>query len=211
MQRVTTLRQGKGPKKRVNVFLDGQFTFSLQAEVAAKEGLRVGQELSASQIEALAKSDQFHRCLTAATRYLGYRPHSEAEIRHKLQRRGFEDKNIEATLPKLKEMGLVDDAAFAQFWKENRESFSPRSQWLTKSELRRKGVASEIIDGMVTSVDDGESAYRAALSKARRLPDTDYQTFRRRLGEFLRRRGFSYEVIQHTVEQLWQESGSSSG
>ena len=94
---------------------------------------------------------------------------------------------------------------FARFWKENRDSFSPRSQWLTKLELRQKGVAGDIIDQVVGTIDDGDSAYRAALSKARRLSRSDYQDFRRRLGEYLKRRGFGYGVINHTVERVWEE------
>ena len=194
----------------MNVFLDGRFAFSLETEVAVKEGLQVGQELSTNQLEVLDRSDHFHRCLNAASHYLGYRPRSESEVRGKLQQRGFDGDCIEAVLAKLKEQGLVDDVAFAQFWKDNRESFSPRSQWLTKLELRRKGVVSDIIDRVVDAVDDGDSAYRAALSKARLWPLSDYQSFRRRLGEYLKRRGFNYEVINHTVERVWQERGDSS-
>jgi regulatory protein len=196
---------GKGRGKRVNVFLDGKFAFSLEAEVALKEGLQVDQELSVSQIEALAKSDHFHRCLNAAVHYLSYRPRSESEIREQLHRRGFNGDSIEAVIARLKEQGLIDDVAFAQFWKENRQSFSPRSQWLTSFELRRKGVANDIIDQVVGAVDDADSAYRAALSKARSLPLSDYQSFRRRLGEYLRRRGFGYEVINQTIGRMWQE------
>jgi regulatory protein len=114
-------------------------------------------------------------------------------------------------IAKLKEQGLVSDIAFAQFWKDNRESFSPRSQWLTRLELRRKGVTTDIIDQVVDEVDDADNAYRAALSKARGLPLSDYQGFRRRLGDYLKRRGFGYEVINYTVERIWQEWGSSSG
>jgi len=207
MGKITALRVGRGQRKRVNVSLDGRFAFSLEAEVAIKEGLQVGQELSASQIEALARSDHYHRCLNAAAHYLSYRPRSESELRERLHQRGFDGDSVEAVLAKLKEQGLVDDMAFAQFWKDNRESFSPRSQWLTKLELRRKGVAGTIIDQVVNAIDDGDSAYRAAQSKARSLPLCDYQGFRRRLGEYLRRRGFGYRVINHTVEQLWQERG----
>ena len=212
MKRITAIRTGRGRGKRVNMFLDDKFAFSLEAEVAVMEGLKVGQELSDSQIEALARSDHFHRCLNAAARYLSYRPRSESELRERLYRRGFGDDSVEAVIAKLKEQGLVDDIAFAQFWKDNRESFSPRSRWLTKLELRRKGVAEEIMDKVVNTVDDEDSAYRAALSKARSLPLSDYQDFRRRLGDYLRRRGFSYEVINHTVELMWQEQevGSDS-
>jgi regulatory protein len=206
MKRITAIRAGRGRKKRVNVFLDGNFAFSLDAEVAIKEGLEVGQELSANQIGVLTKSDQFHRCFNAAARYLSYRPRSEFELRIRLHKHGFDD-SVAAVINKLKEQGLVDDLAFAQFWKDNRESFSPRSQWLTRLELRQKKVADDIIDQVVGTVDDGESAYRAALSKARRLPLSDYQSFRRRLGEYLKRRGFGYGVINHTVERVWQEQG----
>jgi len=207
MSKVTALRIGKGRKKRVNVFLDNRFAFSLEAEVVIKEGLQVGQELSINQMKALAKSDHFHGCLNAATHYLGYRPRSEFEIKERLQHRGFDDNTIEMVIAKLKEQELVDDAAFAQFWKENRDSFSPRSQWLTKLELRQKGVTDDIIDQVIETIDDNDSAYRAALSKARSLRRSDYQGFRRRLGEYLKRRGFSYGVINHTIERLWLEWG----
>ncbi|MFC1993300.1 regulatory protein RecX [Chloroflexota bacterium] len=213
MNRVTAIRAGRGQRKRVNIFLDGKFAFSLEAEVATKESLKVGQELSAEQIEALTGSDHLQRCLNAALHYLDYRPRSESELRERLQRRGFDGDSIEATITKLKEQGLVDDIAFAEFWKDNRDSFSPRSQWLTRLELRQKGVAGDIIDQIVDTIDNNDSAYRAALSKARSLSLSDYQSFRQRLGGYLKRRGFGYEAINHAIERIWQEhtSGSREG
>lgn len=205
MKKVTAIRAGRRGK-RVNVFLDGSFAFSLEAEVALKENLRVGQELSEDKVEALRGTDLFQRCLNAAFRYLSYRPRSEAELRERLKRRGFEADSMEAVLTRLREQGLVDDLAFAQFWKDNRESFRPRSRWLTALELRQKGVAKAVIDQVVADVNDEDNAYRAAQSRAHRLPESDYQGFRHRLGEYLKRRGFGYRVITHTVERLWQES-----
>ena len=205
MSRITAIRIQKGRGKKVNIFLDGKFAFNLKAEVALKEGLNIDQELSANQVEALTGSDHFHRCLDAAVHYLSYRPRSESEIRQRLHRRGFDNDSIEATIARLKEQGLVDDMAFAQFWKDNRQSFSPRSRWLTRSELRQKGVADDITDKVVVEVDDTDSAYRAALSKARSLSASDYQSFSRRVSEYLKRRGFGYEVINQTIGRLWRE------
>jgi len=210
MSKITAMRAGKKRAKRVNMFLDGRFAFSLEAKVVAEEGLQVGQELSTSQIEALAMSDRSDRCLNAADRFLSYRPRSESELRERLHRRGFDGDTVEVVIARLKEQGLVDDVAFAQFWKDSRESFSPRSQWLTRLELRRKGVAGNIIDQVVGDVDDNDSAYRAASGKASRLPLSDYQSFRRRLGDYLRRRGFDYGVIDQTVKRIWQELGGAS-
>ena len=210
MKQVTALRSWGGRRKRVSVYLDSKFAFSLEAEVVLAERLKVGQELTSEQIRALAKADSFQRCLNAAMYYLSYRPRSEFELRERLGRRNFDGDSVEEVLAQLKERGLVDDMEFAQFWQDNRQAFSPRSSSLTRLELRRKGVAEEIIGQVVSTVSDAESAYRAALSKARRMPVSDYQSFRRRLGEYLRRRGFSYGVINNTVEQLWREMRESN-
>lgn len=175
------------------------------------ENLQVGQELSDDQVEALTGSDRLQRCLAAAYRYLGYRPRSESEIRERMQRRGFAVETIDAVMARLQAQNLLDDQAFAQFWKENRESFSPRSQWLTRRELKRMGVMNDVAEQVVAGMDDEENAYRAALQKTRRGAPAEYQDFRRRLGDYLRRRGFNYGVIVHTLEKVWQERGSSPG
>ena len=115
---------------------------------------------------------------------------------------------LDQTLSFIKrEQALVDDVAFAQFWRDNRESLSPRSRWLTGREMRQKGVAEDIIAQVIETIDDDDSAYQAAVAKLRSLPQADYQGFRRRLGGYLRRRGFNYGVINHTVKRLWQEQG----
>ena len=208
MNKITAIQVGKKRRKRVNISLDGRFAFSLAAEVVLKESLRMGQELSAADVEALTGTDQFHRCLNSALRYLSYRPRSEFELKERLHRRGFDGDSVEAVLARLKEQGLVDDVAFAQFWKDNRESFSPRSQRLARLELRRKGVAEDTIAQVVGAIDDDDSAYRAALGKARSLSLSDYQSFRQRLAGHLKRRGFSYGVINHAVERVWQKEGA---
>jgi regulatory protein len=205
MGKITGLKARKSREKRIDVFLDGKLAFGMTADLALKEGLKVGQELSESRLEALAGLDRYQRCLNAAIRYLEYRPRSEAEIRKRLQRHGFDNDCTEKTLARLKEQGLVDDTVFARFWKDNREAFSPRSRRLTKLELRRKGLNSDIVELVVSEVDDSDSAYRAAINRAHRLPLADYQDFRRRLGEHLGRRGFSYDVISETIERVWKE------
>jgi SOS response regulatory protein OraA/RecX len=58
---------------------------------------------------------------------------------------------------------------------------------------------------VVEAIDDDDSAHRAALRKASSLSASDYQSFRHRLGEYLKRRGFSHTVINHTVERMWQK------
>jgi regulatory protein len=197
-------------KKRLSVFIDGSFSFAVCSETAATARLKVGQQLSAQEIEKLKQSDNFQRCLEAALSYLGYRPRSESEIRQRLRRRGFNNEVVDEVVIGLKERRIIDDVAFAQYWTDNRLSFKPRSRSLIKLELRQKGVATETADAAVENLDDENAAYEAGCKKARVLSSSDYSEFRSRLSDHLRRRGFNYETISSIAMRLWQERQNDS-
>ena len=205
MKQITALRPGKGQTKRVRVSLDGKFAFSLEPEVVIQQDLEKGQALDETRIKELSRAGQFQRCLDTARRQLSYRPRSEAELRGRLRRQGYDDELREAVIVRLKEQGLVNDMAFTRFWVENRQTFSPRSQSLTRLELKKKGVARDVIDQIAGSIDDEDSAYQAARHRARRLPSLDYEGFRRRLFGYLKYRGFGIGVIRQAVARVWQE------
>ena len=153
----------------------------------------------------MSDSSSLQGCLDAAYRYLSYRPRSEAEIRHRLHQRGFADEMAEKAIAKLREQNMSDDFAFAQFWKDNRLSFRPKSKRLIKKELRDKKVAAEIIDQVTKDIDDQEIAYKLGSSRLSTLAHLDYPDFYRRLSSYLTYRGFGYEVIKRTVALIWQE------
>jgi len=207
MGTITALRLNTR-KKQVNVFIDGLFSFTIADELAVTNHLAVGRELSTSQIEELTQSNLFHKCMDAAVQFLSYRPRSESEVRQRLRQRGFDREAIEQVILKLKERRLIDDTTFAEFWINNRLSFSPRSARLINLELRRKGVDARTASDVVQSLDDEHYAYEAGLKKAHRLSRLDYDEFRRRLYDYLRRRGFNYACCKRAVERLWQEKES---
>jgi regulatory protein len=153
----------------------------------------------------LADSISLQACLDAAYRYLSYRPRSEAEIRQWLHRRGFASEVAEEAIAKLREQNLSDDFAFAQFWKDNRLSFRPKSKRLIEKELRDKKVATEIIEQMTEDINDEEIAYKLGSIRMQALAHLDYPDFLRRLSNYLGYRGFSYHVIRDTAARLWRE------
>jgi regulatory protein len=80
-----------------------------------------------------------------------------------------------------------------------------------RQELRSKGLDSETIESAVEGLDETASAYEAARPKALRLAtmaQTDPREFRRKLGDFLLRRGFGYEVTREVVTRLARELGA---
>ncbi len=147
------------------------------------------------------------RCFEAALRLLGYRPRSRAELKQRLSRRGFPDILIDKVIMVLEQKGLVDDAAFARYWTENRLQFRPKSARLINLELRRKGVTPEIAGGVTEGLDEESLAHRAGLQKARVFANLTEEEFRNRLYRYLQRRGFAHEVIEPVLKRLWDDVG----
>ena len=140
----------------------------------------------------------------AALRLLSYRSRSEKEVQRRLQGRFTEDA-IERTLSDLRRQGLLDDAAFAQEWREQREKFRPRGPAVIKQELQRLGVVREVISESLSGFDASAYAYKAGSKYAAKLSLDDSTAFKHKLGGFLHRRGFEGEVLGQTVERLWRE------
>jgi regulatory protein len=102
--------------------------------------------------------------------------------------------------------GLVDDLQFAQTWVENRSAFRPRGRRALVVELRQKGITEEAIDEALHDLDEDNLAYQAALKQSRRYAGLDWQVYRQKMGAFLARRGFNYEVAKPVIEQVWSET-----
>ena len=200
--------QVRGGGKRANVFVDGRYAFSLTIELAA--GLRVGSAVNPSTTSGLLNEDQRARVYDAALRFLGARPRSEREIRTRLAKHQFAPEMVDVAIERLRRIGLVDDAAFAEYWIEQRQTHRPRGGRLLKQELRAKGVDAETATAAIPTEDDTEDAYRAAARKAHSLRALDERTFKQRLGAFLQRRGFDYETTRTVVTRLAEETGVSS-
>jgi regulatory protein len=203
VKKITALLVQKRNRNRVNVFLDGEFAFGLAAIEAAR--LHLGQTLSDEEIARLRERDALETAHERALHFLSFRPRSESEVRRYLEGKGSSPEHVEEVMARLAGVGLVDDAAFARFWVENRAAFRPRGARALRYELRYKGLSTEAIDDALAEHDDEALALEAARSQARRLRAAPQLEFQRRLGQFLARRGFNYDIITEVVERIWRE------
>jgi regulatory protein len=197
---ITALRFQKRHRDRVNVYVDEQFAFGLAAIEAAR--LRVGQTLSDEDIAHLQARDEVEKAHEWALNFLSYRPRSEAEVRRHLYRRGSDEEVIHAVITRLVRASLLDDEAFARYWVENRAQLNPRGVHALRYELREKGVTDAIISQVLADFDDTDAARQAAETAARRFASLPPREFRRRLGDYLTRRGFAYETTQTLIEEM---------
>jgi regulatory protein len=193
-------------RSRVNISVDGVYRLSLSLAVLADAALRLDDEITNDDVTQLENLDARYVAYQAALRLLSYRPRSEQELRRRLKRRAIAEPHIDETIEKLKRQGYIDDVSFAQSWVASRNQASPRGKRLLTWELRAKGVAPETAQEAAQETSDDDAAYRAALKKVRSLSSLDAAEFRRRLGEFLVRRGFAWGVVRQTTDRIWAET-----
>ena len=206
MKKITAIEVQKRSPNRVNIYLDGDYAFGLARIVAA--WLRVGQELDEKKIEQMQAEDARERALQQALLFLSYRARSESEIRQNLRKHEIPEAVIDQTLERLRQDGFANDDQFAKAWVENRGAFRPRSRRMLAMELRQKGLGDESVKSALTGVDDEPLAYEAARKRAVRYKDLEWKDFRKKISEFLARRGFSYSVIAPMVTRIWKEMHS---
>jgi regulatory protein len=204
MPKITRLEQQKRNKERVNVYLDDEFAFGLNLMDAAH--LRKGQELTDINIAELRQKDAIVKAIGIAVNLLSYRPRSMQEIRQRLRKKGYDEAVIEATFERLSNLGYLDDRAFARFWIESRNRGKPRGKTALRYELRQKGVAEDIIAELLDDmVDEQSAAYEAAQARVRRMRGKTVFEFKQKIGAFLQRRGFGYDVMKQALDTLIEE------
>jgi regulatory protein len=201
--KITALEVQKRNKERVNVYLDGDYAFSVDLMSAAR--LRKGQVLSTAEVASLRDEDVVSKAFERSIRYLATRPRTVQEIRRKLKQKETPDNAIEIVIARLEDHGYVNDAEFARLWIRNRSEFSPRGPMSLRSELRSKGVSQAIIDEVLTDLGTTELAMQAARQKVSSLRGLDQFTFRKKLSSFLGRRGFKYDTIREVIDVLIDE------
>jgi len=207
---ITAIEAQKRNRQRVNISLDCEFAFSLDRLTAA--WLLPGRQLSAEEITRLQEQDEAESAHTRALHFLSFRSRSAEEMRDYLKRKGCDPELAAGVLARLEEEGYLDDARFCREWVENRSAFRPRGVSLIKVELRRKGIPNETIDSALAQADlqESELALKAARRVVGRYAALPQETFRLRLGAYLRRRGFSYAVASSVLNRLWKESQNSA-
>ena len=141
--------------------------------------------------------------LTYALYLLELRDRSVGEIREKMQRKKFSQKEIAEVISFLESKNFVNDHRFAERFVKEKQELQHWGQYRIKAELYKKHISEEIIDDlMVDKSDDSEleSAREAADLWRRKNPNCPKEKTYQRLGSFLSRRGFSYDVVKEILD-----------
>lgn len=122
-----------------------------------------------------------------------------------MQARGFPGEVVAATIKRLQDAGLLDDARFARDWAAYRLATHPVGRRRLRRELQEHGVAPALAEGVVSDLLSPEAELAAArelAGKYHRRPGESADHYYRRLARFLWQRGFNGHIVRQVLEEL---------
>ncbi|MGC8765113.1 MAG: regulatory protein RecX [Brevinematia bacterium] len=146
--------------------------------------------------------------LRVSLHFIKYRPRTRREVSEKLRMKGFNSKIINEALKHLERESFIDDRLFAKGWIKERLFSKMLGKKKVILELKRKGIADNIISEVMKEVykpeDEKENALRFLHSKFRKASEKE-KFERERLIKLLISKGYSYNISEEAVRDFLEE------
>ena len=197
MQKITDIQPQKRNKSRVNVYVDGEYVLALELLTVMKLGLKIGTEVTETQLAEAALDTEQSVALERAMNYIARCRKTSFQLRKYLTDKEYAPAVVNYVMDKMKYYGYIDDKAYAQAYVEqNSQSKGARR---VKQELIQRGIklseAEEVSEQeRVFSLDN---ATRLA-ERYMRGKDCDIKTIVK-LQRYLVSRGYDFDIVNSVV------------
>lgn len=149
----------------------------------------------------------YERSLSYGFWALGQGAKTRKELFDALRKKDVPEDIVETVLDRLVELRYLDDAAYAEQRVRSRHEYGRKGSRAITSELRRKGVAEEVIEQAMETVDPEAETENARTLVAKKLASTrglDRNKRVNRLAGMLMRKGYSgsdvFDVIREALD-----------
>ena len=198
--KITDIKQAVKNPNRANVFVNNEYSFSLDIAQLVDEKLKIGTVLTAEKLNELKDKSEYGKLYQRTLEWVLTRPHSiketkdylfKKEVRSERDISRFRDEILERLMLK----GHLDDKRFAEYYIENRFVSKGISKKRMRMELMKKGIKSEIIDEVLnSSARNDEAEIKKIIAKKRNKYDDE------KLINYLVRQGFGFELARTLVQ-----------
>lgn len=149
------------------------------------------------------------RAKTDALRLISFKPRSVEELRSRLREKHHGDALIAEVIEAFKRQGLLDDEKYARLYANSRIHERPAGKRQLELELKKKGLAAPVVAKTMESLsdyDEKKAARDLVEGRFRRMAGLPDEKKRNRLFGFLKRRGFSNDVIFGVLNGLFKDA-----
>lgn len=195
--------------ERLNIYIDGKFAFGLSEELKFKYDLHIDKEISQDYIDQVLKAEEQNKVLNNAFSILSYGQNSEKEIYTKLMRKGYEEEDVQKAIEFCVEKDFLNDRLYAENFIRDRVNLKKHGSKRIQYDLISKGISKDIIDEVLdlSYEEEYERALDLATKRIKTYKNDDRNAIYRKLGGFLQRRGYSYDIVSKILGQVLNDLG----
>lgn len=201
---ITRIENQKRNLNRVNIYIDNKFAFGLTDDIRYKYDLHTNKEIDNDFIEDILKAEEERKVINAALNILSYRQRSIKELREKLKEKGYDSLFIEKAIDYCSEQNYLNDEEFSISYIKDKQYLNKLGSKRIKYELINKGVSKDIIDEVLQV--NPEYEFNIALDLANKklssYKNDDRNSIYRKLGGFLQRKGYPFDIIKKVLDQV---------
>lgn len=185
--------------ERVRITLDEGSSFSCSTELVYTHRLKKEKIIDKDELRKLIEEDNYIKGKNAALRILGRSYKSQSEITDKLIGKGYDLLTIDRILAFLKQYQFIDDDKYAKAVVKDKMKVVGKNK--IKYTLLKKGISEELVTEAIEQIDveqQKDQALNLAQKKYTLLQksETDSKKIYKKLGDFLIRKGYSWEVVK---------------
>lgn len=188
----------KSKKNKTDLFLDGEFLFTVPSVIWYSSRFREGDEVTKEELLSLKEEGDSSMAFDSAMRMLSLRAHSEYELRTKLKMK-FSERAVDFAVEKLFSLGLLDDEKFAQLLAAElyeRKGFAPKRIIL---ELKNRGINSETAQNAVNTLDIDKKIGIIKVIEKLKITESSTPKEKDRAIRRLLNMGYSYSEISDYI------------
>lgn len=195
--KITQISAQQKNKDRCNIFIDGEYSFSVSTETVYKFYLKTGKELSEEEITAIKEDGERTSALNRATEYLSKVYKTRKQVKDYLLKKGYSDDAVYYAVSRLTETGYINDSEYARRYFET--ASKNQGKKLSAYKLMAKGVRKDVIDeayekAAVPSKENAAAVAEKYMRNKEINKENLAKTYRYLIG-----RGFSYDEASEAI------------
>lgn len=204
--KITDYKIQKNNEEKMNVYVDGEYKFSMSVDSFLSEGLYKGLEITEEQIEEIKVRDGSKLAYIQIVSTLNYGMKTEKEMIDKLKEKGYEEDAIQKAIMKAKDYNLINDDYYIELYIKTKAIPAKWGEQKIISNLYKKGININDIKLKITEMYDEEdkydNAYSLAIKKLKTIKEADINKKKQKLNQFLLGKGYSYEIVSKVIKNI---------
>lgn len=208
--RITSIQTQKRNGERFSIFVEDEFLTGISGNCLTEFGLKKGDLVTPDLYKRLIVAEKDVRLQDFFLRLLSRRPYSRFELLCKAQKKGYNIESVNVILNQFEQKGWIGDQEFAMMYAREQSRLRHWGPNKIIAALLAKGIEGKTARRAVAAIKneiDGAEILVQLVGKKRThfLREEDSLKRKKKIVDFLVRKGFSSEIIYENLELLMKE------